>query len=127
MWYHCSAGLDACWLKAPQLQRPFIFDVLEFVLGNSAHVFRTIPAFEHALLVRVWGLLHIQTGILLDPAADPVQQTTELKPILRVVWTVMRFFHKQLKSKCGTLLETVLAGQCLASLPVESSPTAFSF
>ena len=42
------------WLKAPALPRPFVLDLLDFVLGNSARVFRELPAFEHALLVRAW-------------------------------------------------------------------------
>jgi hypothetical protein len=40
------------WLRAPALPRPFVLDLLDFVLGNSARVFRELPAFEHALLVR---------------------------------------------------------------------------
>ena len=28
------------WLKAPTLPRPFVLDLLDFVLGNSAAVFR---------------------------------------------------------------------------------------
>ena len=40
------------WLKAPALPRPFVLDLLDFVLGNSARVFHELPAFEHALLVR---------------------------------------------------------------------------
>ena len=45
---HMSDLLSVCaasegmlkWLKAPALPRPFVLDLLDFVLGNSAAVFR---------------------------------------------------------------------------------------
>lgn len=33
------------WLKAPTLPRPFVLDLLDFVLGNSAAVFRSGSAY----------------------------------------------------------------------------------
>jgi hypothetical protein len=62
------------WLRAPALPRPFVLELLDFVLGHSAAVFREIPAFEHALLVRVCMLLTTQLQNLLDPACDPALQ-----------------------------------------------------
>lgn len=62
------------WLRAPALPRPFVLELLDFVLGHSVFVFREIPAFEHALLVRVCMLLTTQLQNLLDPACDPALQ-----------------------------------------------------
>lgn len=62
------------WLRAPALPRPFVLELLDFVLGHSAALFRDIPAFEHALLVRVCMLLTTQLQNLLDPACDPALQ-----------------------------------------------------
>ena len=62
------------WLRAPALPRPFVLELLDFVLGHSAVLFREIPAFEHALLVRVCMLLTTQLQNLLDPACDPALQ-----------------------------------------------------
>ena len=62
------------WLRAPALPRPFVLELLDFVLGHSAALFREIPAFEHALLVRVCMLLTTQLQNLLDPACDPTLQ-----------------------------------------------------
>ncbi|DBA68408.1 TPA: hypothetical protein ACH3X2_013711 [Trebouxia sp. C0005] len=98
------------WLKAPTLPRPFVLDLLDFVLGNSAAVFRTMPAFEHALLVRVCQLLITQLQNLLDPTCEPALQSADLKIVLRVVRTVLRHFYRQLKTKCGVFIETLLAG-----------------
>ncbi|KAK9810126.1 hypothetical protein WJX72_005196 [[Myrmecia] bisecta] len=98
------------WLKAPALPRPFVLDLLDFVLANSVAVFRTIPAFEHALLVRICQLLITQLQNLLDPTCEPAVQSTDLKIVLRVVRTVMRHFYRQLRSKCGVFVETLLGG-----------------
>lgn len=98
------------WLKAPALPRPFVLDLLDFVLGNSAAVFRSIPAFEHALLVRACQLLTTQLQNLLDPACEPALQQADLKIVLRVVRTVLRHFYRQLKTKCGVFIEALLAG-----------------
>lgn len=62
------------WLRAPALPRPFVLELLDFVLGHSAALFREIPAFEHALLVRVCMLLTTQLQNLLDPDCDPALQ-----------------------------------------------------
>ena len=78
----CGEGPAPCaaneamlkWLRAPALPRPFVLELLDFVLGHSAALFRDIPAFEHALLVRVCMLLTTQLQNLLDPACDPVLQ-----------------------------------------------------
>ena len=37
--FAASEGMLKC-LKAPTLRRPFVLDLLDFVLGNSAAVFR---------------------------------------------------------------------------------------
>lgn len=39
MCYAASEGMLK-WLKAPTLPRPFVLDLLDFVLANSAAVFR---------------------------------------------------------------------------------------
>jgi len=71
---------------------------------------RTMPAFEHALLVRVCQLLITQLQNLLDPTCEPALQSADLKIVLRVVRTVLRHFYRQLKTKCGVFIETLLAG-----------------
>ena len=71
---------------------------------------RTIPAFEHALLVRICQLLVTQLQILLDPACDMATQQAELKVVLRVMRTVLRNFYRQLRTKCGVFIEALLAG-----------------
>ncbi len=98
------------WLKAPALPRPFVLDLLDFVLGNSAAVFRELPAFEHALLVRVCTLLTTQLQNLLDPACEPALQASDLRVVLRTVRTVLHHFYRQLRSKCGVFIDTLLAG-----------------
>ena len=215
----CRAANTAmlAWLKAPALPRPFVLDLLDFVLGNSARVFRELPAFEHALLVRdaarcqIWharmhaltylllhsailcrqhSKTHIQwcmmgpvaigpqlclvsadgTGSnagskgsshgqqacvasgapgygegwirgvrpsdscgvaqvrvctllvtalqnLLDPACEPAAQASDLRCVLRCVRTVLTAFHRQLRSKCGVFVETLLAGGVAARAP----------
>lgn len=74
---------------------------------------RTMPAFEHALLVRVCQLLITQLQNLLDPTCEPALQSADLKIVLRVVRTVLRHFYRQLKTKCGVFIETLLAGRLL--------------
>lgn len=98
------------WLRAPTLPRYFVLDLLDFVLSNTATVFRTVPAFEHALLVRITQLLITQLQNLLDPACEPGVQATDLRITLRVVRTVLSRFHRQLRSKCGVFIEALLAG-----------------
>lgn len=78
---------------------------------------RTIPAFEHALLVRICQLLVTQLQILLDPACDMATQQTELKVVLRVMRTVLRNFYRQLRTKCGVFIEALLAGGVCCLLP----------
>ena len=82
---------------------------------------RTIPAFEHALLVRICQLLVTQLQILLDPACDMARQQAELKVVLRVMRTVLRNFYRQLRTKCGVFIEALLAGgisyPCARHLP----------
>lgn len=103
------------WLKAPALPRPFVLDLLDFVLSNSARVFRELPAFEHALLVRVCMLLTTQLQNLLDPACEPALQASDLRVVLRTVRTVLHHFYRQLRSKCGVFVETLLAGETILS------------
>ena len=109
----CAAANAAMlhWLKAPALPRPFVMDLLDFVLGNSAPVFRELPAFEHALLLRVCALLTTQLQNLLDPLCEPSLQASDLRVTLRTVRTVIHHFHRQLHSKCGVFIETLLAGE----------------
>ncbi|KAK9868608.1 hypothetical protein WJX84_001848 [Apatococcus fuscideae] len=98
------------WLKAPALPRSFVLDLLDFVLANHATVFRVIPAFEHALLVRISQLLITRLQNLLDPAGEPATHTLELKVVLRVTRTTLKNFYLQLHSKCGVFIEALLAG-----------------
>ncbi|KAK9811035.1 hypothetical protein WJX73_008056 [Symbiochloris irregularis] len=98
------------WLRAPTLPRYFVLDLLDFVLTNTADVFRTVPAFEHTLLVRICQLLVTQLQNLLDPACDPATQATDLRITLRIVRTVLSKFYRQLRAKCGVFVETLLAG-----------------
>ena len=102
------------WLRAPALPRPFVMDLLDFVLGNSAAVFRELPAFEHALLLRVCALLTTQLRNLLDPLCEPALQASDLRVTLRTVRTLLQQFHRQLRSKCGVFIETLLAGDALS-------------
>ena len=98
------------WLRAPALPRPFVMDLLDFVLGNSAPVFRELPAFKHALLLRVCALLTMQLQNLLDPLCEPALQASDLRVTLRTVRTLLQQFYRQLRSKCGVFIETLLAG-----------------
>ena len=101
------------WLRAPALPRPFVMDLLDFVLGNSAPVFRELPAFEHALLLRVCALLTTQLQNLLDPLCEPALQASDLRVTLRTVRTLLQQFYRQLRSKCGVFIETLLAGDAI--------------
>lgn len=56
-------------------------------------------------------LLITQLQNLVDPTCEPAAQQADLKVVLRVVKTVLRNFHQQLKSKCGVFIETLLAGK----------------
>ena len=69
-----------------------------------------LPPFCPALLVRVCQLLITQLQNLLDPTCEPALQSADLKIVLRVVRTVLRHFYRQLKTKCGVFIETLLAG-----------------
>jgi len=93
----------------PPPPRPFC-NVALFLLPYSSLYCRTMPAFEHALLVRVCQLLITQLQNLLDPTCEPALQAADLKIVLRVVRTVLRHFYRQLKTKCGVFIETLLAG-----------------
>lgn len=53
--------------------------------------------------------------VLLDPACDSALQSSELKVMLRVVRSLLRQFHVQLKAKCGAFVEALLAGECTPS------------
>lgn len=44
------------WLKAPALPRPFVLDLLDFVLANSAGVFRYVVTLHHYRLSRSDGI-----------------------------------------------------------------------
>ena len=57
--------------------------------------------------------------VLLNPACDAALQSSELKVMLRVVRTVLRQFHVQLKAKCGAFVEALLAGE---SAPMWKAP-----
>ena len=69
-----------------------------------------IPAFEHALLVRISQLLITRLQNLLDPAGEPAAHTLELKVVLRVTRTTLKNFYLQLHSKCGVFVEALIAG-----------------
>jgi len=47
------------WLKAPTLPRPFVLDLLDFVLGNSAAVFRWGSAYfaQRHMITRAGAML----------------------------------------------------------------------
>ena len=71
---------------------------------------RNIAAFEHALQVRVCGMLITMLQNLVDPRCDRSLQEHEMRVVLRVVRTVIWHFHGQLRSKCGIFVEALLAG-----------------
>lgn len=89
---------------------PPLDTIVLFLLPYRSLHCRTMPAFEHALLVRVCQLLITQLQNLLDPTCEPALQSADLKIVLRVVRTVLRHFYRQLKTKCGVFIETLLAG-----------------
>ena len=60
--------------------------------------------------VRVCVLLTTQLQNLLDPGCEPALQASDLRVVLRVVRTLLRAFHRQLRSKSGVFVETLLAG-----------------
>ena len=66
--------------------------------------------------MRVCQLLITQLQNLLDPTCEPALQSADLKIVLRVVRTVLRHFYRQLKTKCGVFIETLLAGMRLPGL-----------
>ena len=72
---------------------------------------RVIPAFEHALLVRISQLLITRLQNLLDPAGEPAAHTLELKVVLRVTRTTLKNFYLQLHTKCGVFIEALIAGR----------------
>ena len=69
--------------------------------------------------MRVCQLLITQLQNLLDPTCEPALQQADLKIVLRVVRTVLGHFYRQLKSKCGVFIETLLGGlrhDCLTAV-----------
>jgi hypothetical protein len=60
--------------------------------------------------VRVCTLLTTALQNLLDPACEPALQASDLRCVLRCVRTVLHCFYRQLRSKCGVFVETLLAG-----------------
>jgi len=85
------------WLRAPALPRPFVLELLDFVLGHSAAVFREIPAFEHALLVRVCMLLTTQLQNLLDPACTPRCRRARSRRVACRTTTVLPHAHASVR------------------------------
>ena len=61
--------------------------------------------------VRVCTLLTTALQNLLDPACEPALQASDLRCVLRCVRTVLHSFYRQLRSKCGVFVETLLAGE----------------
>ena len=51
-----TAGGDATWLRSPLLPKPFILELLDFILNASAELFRTLHDFESAVTGRVSSL-----------------------------------------------------------------------
>ena len=47
------AGGDATWLRSPLLPKPFVLELLDFILNASAELFRTLHDFESAVTGRV--------------------------------------------------------------------------
>ena len=80
---------------------------------------RVIPAFEHALLVRISQLLITRLQNLLDPAGEPAAHTLELKVVLRVARTTLKNFYLQLHTKCGVFIEALIAGRTQISFMPE--------
>lgn len=81
---------------------------------------RNVAAFEHALSVRVCGLLITMLQNLVDPRCEKSLQENEMRVVLRVVKTVIWHFHGQLRSKCGIFVEALLAGE--TSIPLICMP-----
>lgn len=59
----CCAGAAPKWLKTPSLPRTFVLEMLDFVLTNSAQLFRCLPAFENTLSVWISQLLGSQLQV----------------------------------------------------------------
>lgn len=57
------AGAPPQWLKTPSLPRTFVLEILDFVLTNSAPIFRALPAFENTLSVWISQLLMSQLQV----------------------------------------------------------------
>ena len=47
------AGGELVWLRSPLLARPFVLEMLDFVLNSSSDVFKVLPDFQDALLSKV--------------------------------------------------------------------------
>ena len=88
-----------------------LFDLHTLTVRLSVLMRRSVPAFEHVLLVRISQLLITQLQNLLDPACEPGAQASVLRIVLRVSRTVLQQFHPQLGPKNGVLLEALLSGQ----------------
>lgn len=85
--------------------------------GESCDPFRV-----HQIQVCSAALGHMR--LLLDPACEAALQNSELKVMLRVVRTVLRQFHTQLKAKCGAFVEALLAGNADSILCMLSQTSA---
>ena len=74
--------------------------------------------------VRVCVLLTAQLQNLLDPVCKPALQALSLRVVLRVVRTVLRSFYRQLRSKPGVFVETLLAGAPRTGFRAHANPSA---
>ena len=82
------------------------------MLYLKVHVYITCLTLilDSQMQVRVCVLLTTQLQNLLDPGCEPALQASDLRIVLRVVRTVLRSFYRQLRSKSGVFVETLLAG-----------------
>jgi len=64
------AGGDATWLRSPPLPKPFVLELLDFILNASADLFRTLHDFESAVTGRVSSLNASQAYRLQPRGAD---------------------------------------------------------
>eukprot|EP00878_Enallax_costatus_P031943 GHUV01035017.1.p1 GENE.GHUV01035017.1~~GHUV01035017.1.p1 ORF type:complete len:583 (+),score=181.66 GHUV01035017.1:253-2001(+) len=105
----CCTGYPPSWLKCPLVGRPFVLDLLEFVLLHRPTAFHQHSAFKALLKNKVGPCLAELSRTALDPEVEPAS-VGEAKLLLRCVGALLRKHVLLLPDLSVTLIETLLAG-----------------
>ncbi|XP_048323990.2 uncharacterized protein LOC107412268 isoform X2 [Ziziphus jujuba] len=102
-----AAGGSGIWLRVNSLQRPFVLDILEFILSNYVAVFRTLIPYEQILRHQICSLLmtSIRTNAEVEGEAG---EPSFRRLVLRSVAHIIRLYSSSLITECEVFLSMLL-------------------